>query len=282
MSAGIAAAAEAITKSDRFISPWILHATAVSCGNDRGMPTDHPADRPASPMRKPPPLRDESTDSRPSSEPPEDTRLAASSHLVTLTGSFEIDVLSYRSELFRYALSRTDNASDAEDLLQETLLRAFQAYARVRVESNVKAWLFTIMRNTWIDSRRSAARRPREFLSDDLGDVEGGGLAPTWGDHVSAEQQALAGAFDTDVARAMASLSETNRTTVVLVWLLGLDSGSAGRILGVSSGTVLARMHRSRRMLRQLLHDRAPLRSIRRVPGDPHSDDTWLERRRSA
>ena len=197
---------------------------------------------------------------------------------VRLTGSFERDVLPYRTQLFHYALSRTKNVADAEDLVQDTMLSAFRAYPGLRPESHVKSWLFTIMRNTWIDGHRLSSRRPVETPMDDTTDSKTASSSPPIRDHRSAESQALDVHFDPDVAEAMGSLSESMRETVFLVAVVGLDSRDAARVLGVSPGTVLTRMHRSRQTLRgQLIARHAPRIARRESSGDPrrfHSGGT--------
>ena len=85
-------------------------------------------------------------------------------------GSFELDVLPLAGDLYRYALSRTKNAADAEDLVQDTLLKAFKAYDGVREDTYFKAWTLTIMRHTWISNHRATERRPAEHLVGDLSD----------------------------------------------------------------------------------------------------------------
>ena len=85
-------------------------------------------------------------------------------------GGFERDVLPLAGDLYRYALSRTKNAADAEDLVQETMLKAFKAYGGVREDTYFKAWVLTIMRHTWISNYRATERRPAEHLVGDVSD----------------------------------------------------------------------------------------------------------------
>jgi RNA polymerase sigma-70 factor (ECF subfamily) len=181
-----------------------------------------------------------------------------SANLIRLSGDFERDVLPFRPQLYRYALSRTKNAADAEDLLQDTLLGAFKAYGGLRPDSHLKSWLMTIMRNTWIDGYRLASRRPVETTLDDTVDSLATSSALATGDRRSAESRLLDVDFDADVVDAMGCLSESMRRTVFLVAVVGLDSRDAARVLGVSPGTVLTRMHRSRHALRSQLSNRDP------------------------
>ena len=181
-----------------------------------------------------------------------------SANLIRLSGDFERDVLPFRDQLYRYALSRTKNAADAEDLLQDTMLSAFKAYGGLRPDSHLKSWLMTIMRNTWIDGHRVASRRPLETTLDDTVDWQATSSALATRDQRSAENRLLDADFDADVVDAMGCLSESMRRTVFLVAVMGLDSRDAARVLGVSPGTVLTRMHRSRHTLRSQLSGRRP------------------------
>ncbi|WP_173008254.1 sigma-70 family RNA polymerase sigma factor [Mycolicibacterium sp. P1-18] len=181
-----------------------------------------------------------------------------SPNLIRLSGDFERDVLPFRSQLYRYALSRTKNAADAEDLLQDTMLSAFKGYGSLRPDSHLKSWLMTIMRNIWIDGHRVASRRPVETTLDDTVDSQTTSAALATRDQRSAETRLLDADFDGDVVDAMNCLSESMRRTVFLVAVMGLDSRDAARVLGVSPGTVLTRMHRSRHALRSQLGGRHP------------------------
>jgi len=181
-----------------------------------------------------------------------------STSLIRLSGDFEQDVLPFRAQLYRFALSRTKNAADAEDLLQETMLSAFKAYGGLRPDSHLKSWLMTIMRNIWIDNHRVASRRPVETALDDAVDAQATWSSTATRDQRSAENRLLDADFDPEVLDAMGCLSESMRTTVFLVAVMGLDSQEAARVLGVSPGTVLTRMHRSRNTLRSKLSDRHP------------------------
>ena len=128
-----------------------------------------------------------------------------SPNLIRLSGDFERDVLPFRSQLYRYALSRTKNAADAEDLLQDTMLSAFKGYGSLRPDSHLKSWLMTIMRNIWIDGHRVASRRPVETTLDDTVDSQTTSAALATRDQRSAETRLLDADFDGDVVDAMSS-----------------------------------------------------------------------------
>lgn len=169
-----------------------------------------------------------------------------------LTGSFDDDVAPLRAELHRYAVGLTRNSPDAEDLVQDTMLKAFKGYGKLRPETFVRAWLFTIMRNTWFSSCRTAKRRP-ETLVADMTDVD---HRPTVADtHAtsSAEQHVLSEEIDPELVAALTGLSEEMRATVFHVVVGDMLCRDAAELLGVSTNTVLTRMHRSRHALRRAL-----------------------------
>lgn len=169
-----------------------------------------------------------------------------------LTGSFDEDVAPFRAELHRYAVSLTRNSPDAEDLVQDTMLKAFKAYDRLRPETFLKAWLFTIMRNTWFSTCRTAKLRPEVLLAD-MADVD---QRPTVADaHAtsSAEDELLREEIDPELMAALAGLSEEMRATVFHVVVGDMRCRDAAELLGVSTNTVLTRMHRSRHALRRAL-----------------------------
>lgn len=169
-----------------------------------------------------------------------------------LTGSFDEDVAPLRAELHRYAVSLTRNSPDAEDLVQDTMLKAFKAYDRLRPETFLKAWLFTIMRNTWFSTCRRAKLRPEVLLSD-MTDVD---QRPTVADartSSSAEDELLRDEIDPELMGALTGLSEEMRATVFHVIVGDMLCRDAADLLGVSTNTVLTRMHRSRHALRRAL-----------------------------
>jgi RNA polymerase sigma-70 factor, ECF subfamily len=169
-----------------------------------------------------------------------------------LTGSFDDDVASLRPELHRYAVNLTRNSPDAEDLVQDTMLKAFKAYDKLRPETFVKAWLFTILRNTWFSSCRASQRRPEVLLAD-MTDV--GHRPEVAGAHASssAEHDVLRDEIDPELLAALTGLSEDMRATVFHVVVGDMRCRDAAELLGVSTNTVLTRMHRSRHALRRAL-----------------------------
>ena len=166
-----------------------------------------------------------------------------------LSGSFERDVVPLCAVLYRHALSFTTNSADAEDLVQETMLRAFKGYDNLQPETFLKAWLFTIMRNIWISRYRALSARPTETLLASIGDAEG--MRPRQSG--SAETEALRHEIDAQLVAAFSQLSEAMQMTVFHTVLEDRLCREVAELLGVSTNTVLTRMHRFKRALRRAL-----------------------------
>ena len=163
---------------------------------------------------------------------------------------FERDVLPLAGDLHRRACAYTKNSADAEDLVQETLLKAYRAFGRRREDTQLRAWLMCIMRNTWISNFRATQRRPSEVLVGDIAD----GTLDSESSHrhaVSAEYQALSHVLDPELVTALRALSADVRETVYYVAIRGMGCREAAEAMGVPEGTVLSRMHRTRIKLRE-------------------------------
>ena len=162
---------------------------------------------------------------------------------------FDVEALSYLNHLYGAALRLTRNAADAEDLVQETYVRAFRSARQFKSGTNLKAWLFTILYNTHRNQRRHEARDPVDVDSDR---VEVSRHVDT---AAGPEQQLLREALGTEVQAALASLPESFREAV---WARDVDEFSYAEIaemLGIPAGTVMSRISRGRRMLYDKLHE---------------------------
>jgi len=171
---------------------------------------------------------------------------------------FESEALAHLDSLYGGALRMTRNPQDAEDLVQETFLKAFRARDRFTPGTNLRAWLYRIMTNTYISSYRSKQRRPQESWSEDVTDYQ---LAEA-GSHSSeglrsAEAEALDRLPDSAVKEALASLREDYRMAVYLADVEGFAYKEIAEIMETPIGTVMSRLHRGRRQLRELLADHA-------------------------
>ena len=178
--------------------------------------------------------------------------------------TFEDDVLEYLPQLYSAALRMTRNPADAEDVLQEALLKAFRGYATFRAGTNLRAWLYRILTNTFINSYRSQARRPVEA---ELGELEDLYLFRRLGSDLggasrSAEEEALERFVDDDIRQAVEGLPEAFRIPVLLADVEGFSYKEIADITEVPIGTVMSRLHRGRKALQRALWSRAEERGI--------------------
>ena len=167
---------------------------------------------------------------------------------------FTRDALPLVDQLYRAALRYTYTPADAEDLVQETMAKAYAGFHSFTAGSNLRAWLFRIMTNTWISSYRTAQRRPDEMLTADLTDVRLSAATP------SAELAALDAMGDDEVRDALQALPEGQRLVVYYADVEGFRYKEIAAILDMPLGTVMSRLHRGRKYLRALLIDVASAR----------------------
>ena len=167
---------------------------------------------------------------------------------------FEQDAMQFASQLYSAALRMPRNPADAEDLVQETFLKAYRAYHTFTAGTNLKAWLYRILTNTYINRYRKKMRRPTET---DLGDIEDLYLYRRLGDSGqvarSAEEEVLESFVDEDVKTAVESLPEHFRLPVLLADVEGFSYKEIAKIMDVPIGTVMSRLHRGRKALERAL-----------------------------
>ncbi|NTV38419.1 MAG: sigma-70 family RNA polymerase sigma factor [Demequinaceae bacterium] len=183
---------------------------------------------------------------------------------------FETLALSYMDQLYAAALRLTRNSADAEDLVQETYMKAFAAQDKFTMGTNLKAWLYRIQTNAFINTYRKKQREPKRTDADTVEDWQLAAAAEHQSSGLaSAEQQALDSLGDTEVRRALSELSEDFRMAVYLSDVEGFAYKEIAEIMDTPVGTVMSRLHRGRRLLREKLREYAAERGIyERSAGD--------------
>jgi RNA polymerase sigma-70 factor (ECF subfamily) len=166
--------------------------------------------------------------------------------------------MEHMGSLYTAALRMTRNPADAEDLVQETYLKAYRAFNTFQEGTNLKAWLYKILTNTFINSYRSRKRRPEQSELDDVEDLylyrRLGGLEAAAAGR-SAEEEVLDSFTDAEVKNALESLPEQFRLAVLLADVEGFSYKEIADIVGVPIGTVMSRLHRGRKALQKALFD---------------------------
>ncbi len=181
--------------------------------------------------------------------------------------NFERDAMQFAGQLYSAALRMTRNPADAEDVVQETYLKAYRAYDTFQEGTNLKAWLYRILTNTYINRYRKKQRRPSEVELGELQDLYlYKRLGEQSGASQSAEEEVLDHFVDADVKQALESLPEHFRLPVLLADVEGFSYKEIAEILDVPIGTVMSRLHRGRKQLQKRLYAFAEQRRL--IPDD--------------
>lgn len=179
--------------------------------------------------------------------------------------TFADQAMEYAPQLYSAALRMTRNQADAEDLVQETYLRGYRSFHTFEQGTNLRAWLFRILTNAYINKYRAKQRRPTET---DLGDLEDLylyrrlGSMETAAASMSAEEQFLDMFTDDEVKQALEDLPENFRLPVLLADVQGFAYKEIAEILDIPIGTVMSRLHRGRKAMQRALYDYAEARGL--------------------
>ncbi len=169
---------------------------------------------------------------------------------------FEQQTLPHMEVLYNYALRMTGNKEDASDLLQETYLKAFRFWDKFEQGTNLRAWMFRIMKNTYINLYRKESKEPDKV---DYEEIEGyyNLVRDQSSDDNDLQQKMFGQLLDDDVSKALEKLPEEFRTVVILCDIEGLAYEEIAEFLQIPVGTVRSRLHRGRKLLYTRLYDYA-------------------------
>jgi RNA polymerase sigma-70 factor (ECF subfamily) len=162
---------------------------------------------------------------------------------------FEREAIPHTELLYNYALRMTNNPSDADDLLQETFLKAYRFWDKYESGTNIRAWLFRIMKNSYINRYRKETKEPSTV---DYGEVENfySSIKDASTESNDLQETLYGNLLDDDVASAVAELPEDFRTVVILCDIEGLSYEEISEFVDIPLGTVRSRLHRGRKLLR--------------------------------
>jgi RNA polymerase sigma-70 factor (ECF subfamily) len=184
---------------------------------------------------------------------------------MTAQDDFTQEAMQFAPQLFSTAMRMTRNKSDAEDLVQETFIKAWRSFHTFQTGTNLRAWLYRIMTNTFINKYNSKLRKPTEteldeveelYLYKRLGSIDQSKLSS------SAEDQMLELFTDDEVKNALEELPETFRLPVLLSDVDGFSYKEIAEMLDIPLGTVMSRLHRGRKLMQKMLYEYAKERGL--------------------
>jgi RNA polymerase sigma-70 factor, ECF subfamily len=197
-------------------------------------------------------------------EPAHSDRAATYESDAELTARFERDAIPLLDQLYSGALRMTRRGAAAEDLVHDTMLKAYDRFRSFRQGTHLQAWLFRIMHNTWINDYHKSRRRPIEHFSVEITDWQHAADRQRSLGCRSAEVETLEALPDSDIVEALDALPQNLRMTVYYADVCGHCYKEIAEIMDISVGTVMSRLHSARRRLRMLLADLAAERGLSR------------------
>ncbi|HIY40664.1 MAG TPA: sigma-70 family RNA polymerase sigma factor [Candidatus Nocardiopsis merdipullorum] len=180
------------------------------------------------------------------------------------TLDFATAVTPFAGQLYPTALRMTRNPADAEDLVQETFTKAFANFHQFRAGTNLRAWLYRILTNTFINNYRKKQREPRQETTDEIKDWQlAAAEKHTSAGMRSAETEVLDRLPDSDIKQALARLPRDFQEVIYLVDIEGYAYKEVAERMNTPLGTVMSRLHRARRQLREMLADHGRARGMK-------------------
>lgn len=172
---------------------------------------------------------------------------------------FEKEALPHMDILYNYALRMTGNSDDADDLVQESYLKAFRFWDKYEKGTNIRAWLFRIMKNTYINNYRRETKEPDKVNYDDIANFYNT-IRDHFTDENDLQEKIYGGLLEDEVTNAIESIPEDFRTVIILSDIEGLSYEEIAEFVDCPIGTVRSRLHRGRKMLQTTLSNYAKKR----------------------
>jgi len=185
--------------------------------------------------------------------------------------NFEKEMLPHMAALYNFALRMTGDPDDAKDLVQETFMKAYRFFDKYSQGTNAKAWLFRIMKNSYINRYRKESKEPDKIDYDNIKDFYAS-VKDSAVDTNDLQEKIFGNLFEDEVAKALQELPEDFRTVVILCDIEGYTYEEIADFIEIPIGTVRSRLHRGRRMLRSMLRDYALTRGFKDVEDEAEAD----------
>ncbi len=185
--------------------------------------------------------------------------------------NFESEMLPHMAALYNFALRMTGDPDDAKDLVQETFMKAYRFFDKYAQGTNAKAWLFRIMKNSYINRYRKESKEPDKIDYDDIKDFYAT-VKDSAVDTNDLQEKIFGGLFEDEVAKALQELPEDFRTVVILCDIEGYTYEEIADFIEIPIGTVRSRLHRGRKMLRSMLREYALKRGFKDVYDEADED----------